>query len=78
MYLSATIQTTLLDKAVKQFVGRSGEQEAAVLASLNSVQPIGRFGSPDEIAKTVRFLLYDDSSFITDALISANDGYACQ
>src|SRR5678809_1160566 len=59
-----TIQTPLLDNAVKQFVTKSGQEAAAVYASLNSVQPLGRVGRPDEIAKTVRFLFSDDSSFI--------------
>ena len=73
-----TIQTPLLDKAVKQFVTHSGQDEGTVYASLNSVQPLGRIGSPDEIAKTVRFLLSDDSSFITGALMAADGGYTCQ
>jgi NAD(P)-dependent dehydrogenase (short-subunit alcohol dehydrogenase family) len=73
-----TIQTPLLDNAVKQFVRQSGQEAAAVYASLDSVQPLGRIGRPDEIAKTVRFLFSDDSSFITGALIAADGGYTCQ
>ena len=73
-----TIQTPLLDNAVKQFVTQSGQEAAAVYASLDSVQPLGRIGRPDEIAKAVRFLFSDDSSFITGALIAADGGYTCQ
>jgi NAD(P)-dependent dehydrogenase (short-subunit alcohol dehydrogenase family) len=73
-----TIQTPLLDKAVKQFVNKSGDELAAVYDSLNKVQPLGRIGRPEEIASTVRFLLSDDSSFITGALIAADGGYTCQ
>ncbi len=73
-----TIQTPLLDNAVKQFVNQSGQEAAAVYASLDSAQPIGRIGRPEEIAKTVRFLFSDDSSFITGALIAADGGYTCQ
>ncbi len=73
-----TIQTPLLDHAVKQFVSQSRQEAGAVYASLDSAQPIGRIGQPDEIAKTVRFLLSDDSSFITGASIAADGGYTCQ
>ena len=73
-----TIQTPLLDNAVKQFVAQSGQEATAVYASLGSVQPLGRVGRPDEIAKVVRFLFSDDSSFITGALIAADGGYTCQ
>ena len=73
-----TIQTPLLDNAVKQFVAQSGQEAASVYASLNTIQPLGRIGHPDEIAKTVRFLLSDDSSFITGALIAVDGGFTCQ
>ncbi|MEO6818458.1 MAG: SDR family oxidoreductase [Ginsengibacter sp.] len=73
-----TIQTQLLDNAVKQFVTQSGQEATSVYASLNTIQPLGRIGRPDEIAKTVRFLFSDDSSFITGALIAVDGGYTCQ
>lgn len=73
-----TIQTPLLDNAVIQFVNKSGQEAAAVYASLDRAQPLGRVGRPEEIAKTVRFLFSDDSSFITGALIAADGGYTCQ
>jgi NAD(P)-dependent dehydrogenase (short-subunit alcohol dehydrogenase family) len=73
-----TIQTPLLDNAVKQFVNKSGQEEAAVYASLDGAQPLGRVGRPEEIASVVRFLFSDDSSFITGALIAADGGYTCQ
>ena len=73
-----TIQTPLLDNAVTQFVNQSGQESSAVYAALDSAQPLGRVGRPEEIANTVRFLLSDDSSFITGALIAADGGYTCQ
>jgi len=73
-----TIQTPLLERAVNQVVAQSGQEAATVYASLDSVQPLGRIGRPDEIARTVRFLFSEDSSFITGALISADGGYTCQ
>lgn len=73
-----TIQTPLLDNAVKQFVNQSGQEAADVYTALDSAQPLGRVGRPEEIANTVRFLLSDESSFITGALIAADGGYTCQ
>jgi NAD(P)-dependent dehydrogenase (short-subunit alcohol dehydrogenase family) len=73
-----TINTPLLDNAVKQFVNQSGEEPSAVYAALDTAQPLGRIGKPVEIANTVRFLFSNDSSFITGALIAADGGYTCQ
>lgn len=73
-----TIQTSLLDNAVKQFVNKTGQEAGAVYTALDKVQPLGRVGRPEEIANTVRFLFSDESSFITGALIAADGGYTCQ
>lgn len=73
-----TIQSPLLDKAVQQFVAKTGEEINAVYTSLDKVQPLGRIGQPEEIAKAVRFLLSDDSSFTTGCLFAVDGGYTCQ
>lgn len=73
-----TIQTPLLDKAVLQFADKTGQEAASIATLLDAIQPLGRVGRPEEIAQTVRFLLSDDSSFVTGALIAADGGYTCQ
>ena len=40
-----------------------------------SLTPLGRNGSPLDIARTVAFLLSDDASFITGTSIVADGGY---
>jgi len=46
------------------------------LANINSLVPMGRLGTPDEIAKTVVFLASDDSSFITGIELFVDGGTA--
>ncbi len=36
--------------------------------------PVGRLGTPEEIARCVVFLASDDAGFITGSTISANGG----
>lgn len=51
-----TIDTPLLEKALDHFVTISGEQKGKVLKDLNTIQPAGRIGKPEEIAHAVAFL----------------------
>ncbi len=73
-----TIDTPLLDKAVDHYARISGQETKKIMSDLNTIQPAGRIGKPEEIAAAVAFLLSDESSFVTGSLLSADGGYVCQ
>jgi len=51
----------------------TGQQRAK---ALSSITPLGRFGTPDEIARAVVFLASDDSSYVAGAELFVDGGLA--
>jgi NAD(P)-dependent dehydrogenase (short-subunit alcohol dehydrogenase family) len=46
------------------------------MKTISNTVPLGRFGTPDEIAKAVVFLASDDSSYLTGAELFVDGGFA--
>lgn len=46
-----------------------------VMNELKDETPLGKIGTPDEVAKVIEFLAEDNSSFITGQIISPNGGF---
>lgn len=57
-------------------MGLSREQEEQFKKNVVLSVPMGRMGSPDEIAKAVVFLASDDSSYITGTELFVDGGMA--
>lgn len=65
------IETPIFDK-----VGVPREELTDMMEGIASQNPMKRFGSPDEVAKTALFLASEDSSYITGLDLTVDGGTA--
>jgi NAD(P)-dependent dehydrogenase (short-subunit alcohol dehydrogenase family) len=70
-----TIRTPMLDDLAR--IRGDGDVDAG-LAWMAARYPIGRLGTPDEIAQVALFLASEESSFVTGAIIAADGGLTAQ
>jgi NAD(P)-dependent dehydrogenase (short-subunit alcohol dehydrogenase family) len=63
------VETPMMHDDVKK---RGMSYEAYIEAAAN--RPMGRVGTPDEIAKVALFLATDDSSFMTGSIVAVDGG----
>ena len=66
--------SALTNAAKKYFNGAV----AVVETGVKQKHPLGRVGTPKEVAKLIYFLGSDDASYMTGALVSVDGGYTCQ
>ena len=52
--------------------------DESVRSQMTARQPIGRLGTPEEVAEVICFLASDAASFVTGAVWSADGGYVAQ
>ena len=64
------IDTEMVDR----FTGGQREAEAAMVA----MEPVGRMGTPEEIADAVVWLCSDRSSFVTGQAITVDGGFVAR
>jgi NAD(P)-dependent dehydrogenase (short-subunit alcohol dehydrogenase family) len=68
----ARIHTPFVDAYLKQhYPGREEE----MFTQLSQVQPIGRMGTPDEVASLALFLCSDEASFLTGVDVPLDGGF---
>ncbi len=70
-----TVYTTLMEPML---VARGGGDLQKGLAMTVSKYPIGRLGTPEEIAQVALFLAGDESSFVTGSVVTADGGMTSQ
>ncbi|MCU1257356.1 MAG: 3-oxoacyl-ACP reductase [Bryobacterales bacterium] len=71
-----TVSPGYTDTPIVETLGWPKEQVDAIVAGILPLIPVGRFGRPEEIAKTVLFLASDDSSYITGVELFVDGGGA--
>lgn len=68
------IDTRMLDSLAEQSTG--GKATSREL--MNPMHPIGRIGTPDEVAELIVWLCSDRASFMTGANIPVDGGFVAQ
>jgi 2-keto-3-deoxy-L-fuconate dehydrogenase len=68
----ARIHTPFVDAFLRQYYPG---HEAEMFSKLSHAQPVGRMGSPEEVASLALFLCSDEASFITGADIPLDGGF---
>ncbi|MBI5962133.1 MAG: glucose 1-dehydrogenase [Chloroflexi bacterium] len=71
---------TLVDRWIEKgyFEGSDSVTVEEAMKESSEYIPMGRFGRPEEIAKTVLFLASDDSTFVTGHLLLVDGGNTAQ
>ena len=72
------IWTPMVQKSTARHAEQTGsdiESERKVLADLH---PLGRMGTPEEVAAAVLYLASDDSAFVTGSELTIDGGYTAR
>lgn len=64
----------IVDTPIHSFHKLSGKEKEKILKSLAGLQPLGRIGTPEEVAKAIYFLASDNSSWTTGTVLSVDGG----
>lgn len=69
------IRTPMMDAGIRDWVAMGyGASAEDMYKRVLALHPIGRFGEVDDVAKAIRYLASDDSSFVTGAELAVDGG----
>jgi NAD(P)-dependent dehydrogenase (short-subunit alcohol dehydrogenase family) len=71
------VRTPMTDAAARRIAGQDGGGEA-VIAGMVALTPMGRIGTPEDIAAGVAFLVSPDAAFMTGSELVIDGGYLAQ
>jgi 2-keto-3-deoxy-L-fuconate dehydrogenase len=71
-----TIESPSLDDRIRTLAKQTGKSEKVVRQQFIDRQPMGRLGTPEEIAALAVYLASDESSFTTGQIHLADGGFA--
>jgi 3-oxoacyl-[acyl-carrier protein] reductase len=74
--LPGLVHTSMWDRAAGEIAESSGTTVESVFAARSANVPLGRFGTPEEIANVVLFLCSDEASYVNGAAIDVDGGRA--
>ncbi len=73
--VNAICPGTIMTPGLQAGVRKTADDYDAAMASYMALQPLGRFGTAEEIAAVVAFLASDEASFIVGANVTADGAY---
>ncbi len=74
--LPGLIHTAMWDRAAGELAEASGKTSEEVMANNSRGVPVGRYGTPDEVANLITFLCSDAASYINGVAINVDGGSA--
>jgi 3-oxoacyl-[acyl-carrier protein] reductase len=72
--LSGYIRTGRIDELAADTARRRGSNPAEVIREMERDVPLGRIGTPEELARVIVFLGSEMSSYVTGTLLAADGG----
>ena len=70
-----TIQSPSLDERIEAAAQRSGQSAEAARQAFIDRQPLGRLGTPEEVASLALYLASDESAFTTGQVHLVDGGF---